>query len=75
MGSVLGGSFATASTVFAEMKALASSSYAVMAASSASTSVAKAKETGGAKNSGAARLKDPSKKRNGGRSLSVALHC
>lgn len=64
-GSALGGSFATASAVFAEMKALASSSSAaaaasasasasaIVAASIASALAARAKETGGAKKSGA----------------------
>jgi hypothetical protein len=56
-GNVLGGSFATASAVFAEMKALASSSSSVVAASIASASAAKVKETGEAKKSGAARLR------------------
>jgi hypothetical protein len=57
-GSAVGGSFAAASTVFAEMKALASSSSVVAAASSASVAAARAKETGGAKKNGAGRLRD-----------------
>jgi len=57
-GSQVGGSFATAAVVFAEMKAMASfsSAAAVAAASSASASATRSKETGGVKKSGAVRL-------------------